>query len=88
MNPSSSTQTLISALRILAQDIKSEDGVANSAIAESADRMEMMLGLLNEAQPIVKIYSKSSYLNPFTPWQQDWLYKVKKCGVIPSTIGL
>jgi hypothetical protein len=36
----SSTTTLISALRILAGDIKSEDGVANAAIAEAADRME------------------------------------------------
>jgi hypothetical protein len=36
----SSTTTLISALRILARDIKSEDGVANAAIAEAADRLE------------------------------------------------
>ena len=36
----SSTTTLISALRILARDIKSDDGVANAAIAEAADRLE------------------------------------------------
>lgn len=36
----SSTTTLISALRILARDIQSEDGVANAAIAEAADRLE------------------------------------------------
>ena len=34
------TATIISALRVLAVDIQSEDGVANSAIAEAADRME------------------------------------------------
>lgn len=33
-------QTLISALRILARDIESTDGVANAAIAEAADRLE------------------------------------------------
>lgn len=36
----SSTQTLIDALRILARDIESEDGVANAAIAGAADRLE------------------------------------------------
>lgn len=35
-----STETLIQALRILAQDIYSGDGVANAAIAEAADRLE------------------------------------------------
>ena len=34
------TKTLIDALRILARDIDSEDGVANAAIAEAADRLE------------------------------------------------
>lgn len=34
------TETIIGALRILAQDIQSGDGVANAAIAEAADRME------------------------------------------------
>ena len=34
------TKTIIEALRILARDIQSEDGVANAAIAEAADRLE------------------------------------------------
>ena len=34
------TETLINALRILSQEIESNDGVANAAIAEAADRME------------------------------------------------
>ena len=36
----SKTETIIGALRILAGDIFSEDGIANLAIAEAADRME------------------------------------------------
>jgi len=35
-----STETLISAMRVLAVEIYSEDGVANAAIAEAADRLE------------------------------------------------
>ena len=34
------TPVLISALRILARDIISEDGVANATILEAADRLE------------------------------------------------
>jgi len=36
----SKTETIIGALRVLANDIQSGDGVANAAIAEAADRME------------------------------------------------
>lgn len=42
MTHRSSTETIISALRVLARDIQSDDGVANAAIAEAADRMEEM----------------------------------------------
>jgi len=33
------TQTIITALRILAEDIQPDDGVASGAIAEAADRL-------------------------------------------------
>ena len=35
-----SIESLIKALRILAEEIESNDGVANAAIAEAADRLE------------------------------------------------
>lgn len=38
----SSSATLIAAMRILANDIQSEDGVANAAISEAADRIEQL----------------------------------------------
>lgn len=51
------TPTLISAMRVLANDIQSEDGVANAAIAEAADRLgemqaeaERLRGLLSDQQ--------------------------------------
>jgi uncharacterized protein Yka (UPF0111/DUF47 family) len=36
----SSTETLIKAMRILATDIQSDDGAANAAVAEAAQRLE------------------------------------------------
>lgn len=38
--PRSSTETIIKAMRILAQDIVSDDYVANAAIMEAADRLD------------------------------------------------
>jgi hypothetical protein len=38
----SKTTTLISAMRILSEDIESNDGLANMAILEAADRLEEM----------------------------------------------
>ena len=38
----SSTETLIAALRVLANDIQSQDGVANAAISEAADRLQQL----------------------------------------------
>ena len=40
--PKTETMTLIAALRALANEIYSEDGVANAAIDEAADRMEAL----------------------------------------------
>lgn len=40
------TETLIKAVRILAVEIQSEDGVANAALREAADRMQEMFNLL------------------------------------------
>lgn len=42
------TQILVSALRILSMDIVSDDGIANSAIAEAADRLEQYMHAVNQ----------------------------------------
>lgn len=39
------TKTLIEAARILSRDIQSDDGVANAALAEIADRLEELDGI-------------------------------------------
>ena len=46
------TKTIIEALRILARDIQSEDGIANAAIAEAADRLEKLQRKVRNHQPI------------------------------------
>jgi hypothetical protein len=45
-----STETIISALRILAKYIQSEDSVANAYIGEAADRLEELEAQLKEAK--------------------------------------
>ncbi len=47
--PRTPNDILISALRILAEEIQSEDGVANACIAEAADRIEELVEALNRA---------------------------------------
>ena len=40
------TETLIAAMRILSQNIESDDGIANATIAEAADRIEELFSEL------------------------------------------
>lgn len=48
--PRSSTPTLISAMRALARDIDSPDGVANAAILEAVPTLEEIRHLLGVAE--------------------------------------
>jgi hypothetical protein len=64
--PRSSTETLIKALRILSVDIESEDGAANAAIAEAADRLEE----LHNSIPVVKIIETESW-DPRECWMVE-----------------
>ena len=51
------TKTLIKALRILAKDIESDDGVANACVAEAADRLEELDNKVTELD--VKLMRKT-----------------------------
>ena len=42
------SKTLIKALRILSDDVQSDDGVANACIAEAADRIEELEAKITE----------------------------------------
>lgn len=55
MTRKSSTETLIAAMRILARDIQSGDGVANAAIAEAADRLEELQASIAELDGRINI---------------------------------
>jgi len=49
----SSTATLIKSLEILSKEIQSEDGVANAAIAEAADRLKMLDKRVIELEDVI-----------------------------------
>jgi hypothetical protein len=58
----SSTETLITALRVLARDIESPDGIANAAISEAADRMEHQYRHIKCALKLLKHMEKTKDL--------------------------
>lgn len=64
------TETIIQAMRILAEGIQSEDGVANAAILEAADRLEEL-----------RVAAEKKCV--WTPLEVDDLYEYKgACGVV------
>jgi len=67
------TATLIQAMRILARDIQSDDGVANAAIAEAADRMEQ------QAATIAKLPRYHDTGEAFVPGV-DEAWMMTECG--------
>jgi hypothetical protein len=48
--PESSTETLVKAMRLLSAGIESEDGVANAAVAEAANRLEAQAARIKELE--------------------------------------
>lgn len=50
----STTETLIAAARALSRDIKSDDGVANAALVEIADRLEKLDGDVRHATACIR----------------------------------
>jgi len=59
------TTTLIKAMRVLAQDIQSGDGVANAAIAEAADRLEILLDALKSLNDV----ETGAYMEHASQWK-------------------
>ena len=82
MTRKSSTETLIAAVRILARDIESGDGVANAAIAEAADRLaelqsHVMSEHLRDAAKMVEQQARIAELEKSVEW---WQGCAKDCG--------
>ena len=79
----SSSATLVSAMRILANDIQSDDGVANAAIREGADRIEQLTeavkvlhDLLHRSQAVfVPSTDRACHLNYEALVKYEWLTK-------------
>lgn len=51
---SSTTRSLINALRVLDSEIQSQDGVANAVIAEAATRLEELQDRIKRLEDIIK----------------------------------
>jgi predicted RNase H-like nuclease (RuvC/YqgF family) len=63
------TKTIIEALRILARDIQSEDGVANAAIAEAADRLEKQQRKIRNQRREIEALAKDKHrIDGFCNW--------------------
>ena len=60
MTKKTNTKTLIEAMRILARDIQSDDGVANGAISEAADRMEELQAQRDRLREALEFAEKRS----------------------------
>ena len=56
----SKTETIISALQILARDIQTDDGVANACLDEAASRLEHLQLNLKEAIELAEAAAKGS----------------------------
>lgn len=75
----SSSATLVSAIRILANDIQSADGVANAAVSEAADRIEQLEAKLKQAH---KDYGCEIRDPCGTIWEYCDLMRSKAIGVL------
>lgn len=67
-----SNETLIKALRILASDIQSEDGVANAVVFEAAQRIEKLKTLGDELNICAKQIGWTSCEDP------EWIARAGK----------
>jgi len=77
----SSTETLIAAMHILATEIQSDDGVANAAIAEAAQRLaeqQDRIKRLEEAGNNLLWNFCPEYTSDFTESQSDALKQWNK----------
>lgn len=72
------TNTLIKALRILARDIQSEDGVANAAIAEAADRLKkQQRRIRNQRREIEALAKDKKRVDGFANWLDGEIHKLR-----------
>jgi chromosome segregation ATPase len=63
------TKTIVQELRILARDIQSQDGVANAAIAEAADRLEkQQRRIRNQRREIEALAKDKKRVDGFVRW--------------------
>jgi hypothetical protein len=83
MSHKSSTETLIAAMRILARDIQSGDGVANAAIAEAADRLEALSGMVFRLAELMRRSDMDEFTEDLKPvTAEEWFSALNESDVL------
>ena len=78
----SSTETLIAALRVLARDIQSEDGVANAAIAEGAERMHELSAMTRRLVDIMERDDAEQFMDADPVTSEEWFGAIEAAKAI------
>ena len=78
--PRSSTATLIAALNIIARDIQSDDGVANAAIAEAAQRLEQLQSQNQKLHQLLQSIANTKMMEDMgmTGRLKKWIHDIVK----------
>ena len=69
---------IIDAMWVLARDIESEDGVANTAIREAAQRLQETYDLMDSAYAVVEGWKSPTPTKQL--WRMRWLKAAKAAG--------
>jgi hypothetical protein len=68
----SKTETLISALQILARDIQTNDGVANACLDEAASRLQQLQQLQHKLKQAIELAEAAAKGSPYKQTPHFW----------------
>lgn len=89
MTRKSSTETLVAVMRILARDIQSGDGVANAAIAEAADRLEELSGMVFRLAELMRRGDMEEFADDQKPvTAEEWFRALRESDALLSGVEL
>lgn len=84
---SKSNSTIINTLRILARDIESEDGVANAALQQAAERFAELVEQYRRAQGLMAIAAQRLEYSNVYGCDHDSCSSAEECDVVARLIA-
>lgn len=84
---STPNSTIIKTLRILARDIESEDGVANAALQEAAERFVELVEQYKRAQNLMAVAAQRLEYSNVYGCDHDSCSSAEKCDVVTRLIA-